>query len=84
MVEDPVATGRVLAVGAVNAGDAPMDRSPLRRLEHLRTLLPAERVGPPPRLLLFSRSGFAPGLAEEATDRPDVDLVGLDRVYRGS
>jgi hypothetical protein len=38
----------------------------------------------PPKLLLFSRSGFTPGLREEADARPDVELVTLERVYRGS
>jgi hypothetical protein len=56
----------------------------LRRLEHLRDLLPGERVGRPPRLLLVSRPGFAAGLAEEAAVRPDVELVDLERVYQGT
>jgi hypothetical protein len=51
--------------------------------EHLRGLLPSARVDLPPKLLLFSRSGFTPGLIEEA-DAPDVELVTLERVYRGS
>jgi uncharacterized protein len=61
-----------------------MDARPLRRLEHLRGLPPGDRVGEPPRLLLFSRSGFAADLAEEAAARPDVELVGLERIYRGA
>ena len=48
-----------------------------------RALLPDERVGQPPRLLLFSRSGFAAGLAAEAAARPDVELVDLERLYQG-
>lgn len=38
----------------------------------------------PPKLMLFSRSGFTPGLTEEVGARPDVELVTLERVYRGS
>jgi hypothetical protein len=30
----------------------------LRRLEHLRGLLPSARVEQPPKLLLFGRAGF--------------------------
>jgi hypothetical protein len=56
----------------------------LRRLEHLRGLLPSSRIDRPSRLLLFSRTGFTPDLTDEVTTRPDVDLIGLDRIYRGS
>ena len=56
----------------------------LRRLEHLRGLLPAARVGSPPKLLLFGRSGFSAELAAEAAGRPDVELIDLERLYRGS
>jgi hypothetical protein len=83
-VEDPVATGRVIAIGETNAASGPMAAGQLRRVEHLRALLPGERVGRPPRLLLFSRSGFAAGLTEEAAVRPDVELVDLERIYRGT
>jgi len=83
-VEDPVVTGRVVAIGETNATDGPMDVPQLRRLEHLRGLLPGDRIGQPPRLLLFSRSEFAAGLAEEAAARPDVELVGLERIYGGA
>ena len=83
VVEDPVATGRVLAIGETNAASGSMDAGQLRRLDHLRALLPGERVGRPPRLLLFSRSGFAADLAAEAAARPDVELVGIERLYGG-
>jgi hypothetical protein len=72
--------GRITAIGGTKAADIPE----LRRLEHLRGLLPSGRVDQPPRLLLFSRPGFTSGLAEEAAARPDVELIDLARVYRGS
>jgi len=40
-------------------------------------------VDQPPKLLLFSRTGFTSGLADEAVVRPDVELVGIDRLYGG-
>jgi uncharacterized protein len=83
VVEDPVATGRVTAVGEANATSGPMGTRQLRRLAHLRGLLPGGRVGPPPMLLLFSRAGFTAGLVEEAAARPDVELISLERIYRG-
>jgi len=61
-----------------------MDARELRRLEHLRGLLPAARVGQPPKLLLFCLSGFSPELAAEAAGRPDVELIDLERLYEGS
>jgi uncharacterized protein len=82
-VEDPVATGHVIAIGETNAASGPMDARPLRRLEHLRGLLPGDRVGQPPKLLLFSRSGFIADLVEEAAARSDVELIGLERIYEG-
>jgi hypothetical protein len=82
-VEEPVAAGRVLAIGETNADGGPMGAGQLGRLDHLRALLPDERVGRPPRLLLFSRCGFSAGLAAAAADRPDVDLVGIERLYEG-
>lgn len=78
------AAGRIVAIGEAKATNAPVDTRQLRRLEHLRGLLPSDRVGQPPKLLLFSRSGFTSDLTEEAAGRPDVELVGLARVYRGT
>ena len=79
----PHAGDRVIAVGEVKATRRPMTLTELHRLEHLRALLPAAKVDAPPRLLLFSRSGFAADLAAEAGRRADVELVDLARLYRG-
>ncbi len=84
VLEDPGPTGRVTAIGEAKATSAPVEVRQLRRLEHLRGLLPSDRVGRPPRLLLFGRSGFTPDLRAEAADRLDVELVSLDRIYRGT
>ena len=61
-----------------------MEARELRRLEHLRGLLPATRVDQPPKLLLFCLSGFSAELTVEAGGRPDVELIDLERLYRGS
>lgn len=83
VTDDPGSTGRVTAIGEAKSTNAPVDTRQLRRLEHLRGLLPSARVDRQPRLLLFSRSGFTADLADEAAGRPDVDLIDLDRIYRG-
>lgn len=84
VADDPGSTGRITAIGEAKSTNAPVDMRQLRRLEHLRGLLPSNRIDRPPRLLLFSRTGFTPDLTDEVTTRPDVDLIGLDRIYRGS
>ena len=84
VADEPTAAGRIVAIGEAKATNAPVDTRQLRRLEHLRGLLPSDRVGQPPKLLLFSRSGFTSDLTEEAAGRPDVELAGLARVYQGT
>ena len=66
------------------ASGAAMDVRELQRLEHLRGLLPSARVDQPPKLLLFGRPGFSSELAAEAAARPDVELIGMERLYQGS
>jgi len=84
VTEDSGATSRISAIGEAKATSDPIGAGQLRRLEHLRGLLPSARVGQPPKLLLFSRSGFTPDLSDEAAARPDVELVSLDRIYQGT
>jgi len=84
VTDDPSPIGRISAIGEAKATAAPVGVDQLRRLEHLRGLLPSHRVGQPPKLLLFSRTGFTESLTDEAGVRPDVELVGLDRLYNGS
>jgi AAA+ ATPase superfamily predicted ATPase len=83
VADDPGSTGRVTAIGEAKSTNAPVDMRQLRRLDHLRGLLPSARIDRQPRLLLFSRSGFTPDLTDEALARPDVDLIDLARIYRG-
>ncbi len=84
VTETPSDKSLILAIGEAKQTNAAVGRAQLRRLEHLCGLLPSARVDLPPKLLLFSRSGFTPGLIEEADDRPDVELVTLERLYRGA
>ena len=73
---------RVVALGEAESGIEPIGPAVLRRLEHLRELVPRRLVGQQPRLLVFARSGFTPDLAAEAATRRDVELVDLERLYR--
>jgi AAA+ ATPase superfamily predicted ATPase len=73
----------VLAIGEAKGGTAPVSEAELRRLEHLGQLVPPDRLDRPPRLLLFSRNGFTAALERDAQGRPDVELVDLERMYRG-
>ena len=84
VTDDPSPAGRISAIGEAKATTAPVGVDQLRRLEHLRGLLPSQRVDQPPKLLLFSRTGFTAGVADEAVARPDVELIGIDRLYGGS
>lgn len=83
VIENPGAGDRITAIGEAKDTNAAVDTRQLRRLEHLRGLLPSGRVDRLPKLLLFSRNGFSGDLTEEAAARPDVELIGLDRLYRG-
>ena len=74
---------RITAIGEAKGTLTPLDLPHLERLEHLRGLLPADRVGPLPKILLFARTGFTTRLNEEAGRRPDVELIDLDRLYHG-
>ena len=80
----PYEPGRITAIGEAKGTLTPMDLPHLERLEHLRGLLPSDRVGALPKLLLFARTGFTGRLAELAETRGDVELVDLARLYRGA
>lgn len=77
-------TGRIAAIGEAKCTEKPVDEHHLERLEHLRGLLPSDRVQEAPRLLLFSRTGFTAALRRTAASRSDVELVDLDRLYNGA
>lgn len=82
--DSPNVGTRILAVGEVKAIRSPVGLNQLRRLEHIRSLLPGKADSDQPRLLLFARHGFTSDLTSEASRRPDVDLIDLPRLYHGS
>jgi hypothetical protein len=80
----PAGADRILAIGEVKSTGKRVSVSAVRRLEHVRGLLPADRVREPPALLLFSRSGFTTELHAFAGDRSDIQLIDLPRLYSGA
>jgi uncharacterized protein len=79
----PGAPRHVVAIGEVKATQRAVDEAAITRLAHLRDLLPDSRVSGHPRLLVFSRAGFTADAQRVATGRTDVELIDLDRLYRG-
>jgi hypothetical protein len=81
---DAAGAETVLAIGEVKWSDV-MGAAHLRRLEHLRGLL-SSRTGadaPAMRLFCFSGAGFTDELQERAKGNAAVQLVDLERLYRG-
>jgi AAA+ ATPase superfamily predicted ATPase len=75
-------TDRVIAIGEVKSTTKTVGEQELSRLDHIRAILPSNRIDSPPRLLLFSRSGFTPRL--RAHPRDDTTLIDLSRLYTGN
>ena len=80
LLHEPV---RVLAIGEVKATEKPVGDGELTRLEHLRELLPSDKVKGQVKLLLFTRSGFTRELRQTCASRGDVALIDLPRLYYG-
>jgi AAA+ ATPase superfamily predicted ATPase len=74
----------VLAVGEAKGGSATRTMADLHKLERGRVILGEKADVSEARLLLFSRSGFAPEVHEAARLRPDLELVDLERIYAGT
>jgi uncharacterized protein len=69
----------VLAVGEAKAGET-VGMGHLRELEQARAALGTRAAQA--KLLLFAQA-FAPGLVADAARRADLELVDLERLYRG-
>lgn len=75
---------RVLALGEAKPTAAHRTLDDLARLERIRSLVAAKRPeAAEAQLLLFSASGFDRNLTDAAAHRRDVELVDLERLYRG-
>jgi uncharacterized protein len=83
MADRPFEPKQLLAIGEVKSTAKAVDEAKLTRLRHIRTLLPDHLTPRPPRLLLFSRTGFSAGLRRAAAAADDVELVDLERLYAG-
>ncbi len=73
--------GTVLALGEAKWSKGPVGVSVLHGLEHRRSLLGSRAGGA--KLLLFARAGFDAELRRSARTRRDIELVDLERMYRG-
>lgn len=78
----PGTARRILAIGEAKSTRQPVDTAAVHRLDHLRDLV-TPKAEDRPGLLLFSRAGFAADARRLAASRDDVELVDLDRLYRG-
>lgn len=73
----------VLAIGEAKGGRAAQSIADLRKLERSRAILGEKAAVGGARLLLFSRSGFESELRKAASTRDDIELIDLNRLYRG-
>ncbi len=75
---------RILALGEAKDSDMPRSMADLNRLEKIRDLLVGRGYrAEGARLLVFGRSGFGSDLTGQASRRPDVELVDLERLRSG-
>lgn len=74
----------VLCLGEAKHSTSKRTVADLQRLERIRTLVAEKRPSAATaRLLLFSASGFDRHLINEVDTRLDVELIDLERIYRG-
>jgi hypothetical protein len=82
---EPSGASRLLAIGEAKHSRGARTRSDLARLDSIRSMLSGARPEvEDAKLLLFSAAGFDRRLQAAAAERPDVELVDLERLYRGS
>jgi uncharacterized protein len=74
----------VLALGQAKHTTTKRTRADLDRLDRVRTLVARnEPSANGARLMLFSAAGFESNLTREARARDDVELIDIQRMYRG-
>lgn len=80
-------TQRHTVIGVLGESKArQMDDNDLARLDRIAELLNQRQhvtVPADAKRLLFSPQGFNPNLTSTANQRPEVELIGLDRLYNG-
>jgi hypothetical protein len=76
---------QAIAIGEAKWSAGPLGTGELRRLEHIRSLLADRSLadGARTKLLVFGSRGFSPALRREEATRSDVELIDLERLYRG-
>jgi hypothetical protein len=74
---------RVVAIGEAKGGSAARTLADVRKLERGKAILGERADVDDAKLLLFSRSGFERELVELAEKRGDIELVDIERLYRG-
>jgi DNA-binding transcriptional ArsR family regulator len=82
---EPSGASRLLAIGEAKHSRWARTRSDLARLDSIRSMLTgARQEAADAKLLLFSAGGFDRRLEAAASERPDVEPVDLERLYRGT
>jgi len=81
---NPNGSEQVLALGEAKHTNSKRNESDLARLDRIRALVSVKHPSAEAaRLLLFSASGFDRALSAQARSRDDVELIDLERIYRG-
>ncbi|WP_020525741.1 AAA family ATPase [Catelliglobosispora koreensis] len=75
---------RIVALGEAKGTSSPVGVAELIRLDHLRGLIPQDKLASEVKLLLFGRAGFSVELRKQAAARSEVELVDISRLYAGA
>lgn len=85
LARDQDGSSRVLSIGEAKYSTSKRTLKDLVRLDGLRELIAAKQPSAATsRLLLFSASGFERNLTATASERADVELIDIDRIYKGT
>ncbi|MHB8463860.1 MAG: AAA family ATPase [Acidimicrobiales bacterium] len=80
----PNGSSEVVAIGEAKHTSRVRTVADLDRLAHIRAMLVSRGAAPATtKLLLFSANGFDHNLSETSAGRDDVELIDLERMYRG-
>lgn len=83
--QDSRGASEVLAIGEAKHTNTKRTATDVARLEHLRALVAEKHPSAATaKLLLFSAHGFDRTLGAAAAQRPDLELIDIERLYHGS